>query len=154
MKLLQELIRQVRTLRSEFTIPPSKKIKIKIRLDREFAAKDFFTENKALISMLVSASEVEFTDEKPQGQGYIASAGAGYEAYAAIRDAIDVPLEIAKLEREIEKSEKLYKRADGKLTNPEFLDKAPKEIIEKEKSAREELASVIKKMKSYLSELK
>lgn len=152
-KLLQEMIRQVRTLRSEFIIPPSKKIGLKIRCNKDFVAGEFFKANKPLISMLVSALSVEFVDAKSEEKGNIGIAGAGYDVYAAVRDAIDVPQEIAKLAKEIEKSEKLYKRADGKLSNPEFLSKAPNEIIEKETTTREELGIVINKMKSYLSEL-
>ncbi|MCL2706210.1 MAG: hypothetical protein FWE72_08395, partial [Spirochaetaceae bacterium] len=73
--------------------------------------------------------------------------------FVAVRDAIDVPQEIEKLKRDIEKSDKLYKRADGKLSNPEFVNKAPAEIIEKEKAAKEELGVHIAKMKSYIAEL-
>ncbi len=153
MGLLKDAIIQIRTLRSEFTIPPGKKIKLKIRCDKDFGAKEFFMENKALIFLLVSALEVDFVDSKPAEGGNIALAGAGYEIYAAVRDAIDVPQEIEKLKREIEKSDKLYKRAEGKLSNPEFVNKAPAEIIEKEKSTKEELGARMAKMKSYITEL-
>jgi valyl-tRNA synthetase len=153
MAQLKDAITQVRTLRSEFTIPPGKKIKLKIRYDGDFKAKEFFTQNKALISLLVSASEVIFVDSKPVESGNISLAGVGYEIYAAVRDAVDVPQEIEKLKREIEKSDKLYKRAEGKLSNPEFVDKAPAEIIEKEKNTKEELGAHITKMKSYIAEL-
>ena len=153
MALLKDAITQVRTLRSEFTIPPGKKIKIKIKCDKDFQAKEFFMKNKTLISLLVAASEVDFIDSKPTESGNIPISGTGYEIFVAVRDAIDVPQEIEKLKRDIEKSDKLYKRADGKLSNPEFVNKAPAEIIEKEKAAKEELGVHIAKMKSYIAEL-
>ncbi len=153
MQLIQDVIRQVRTLRSEFTIPPSKKIRLMIRCDRGFQALDFFRNNTALIRLLVASSEVEFTQTKPAGGGNIAVAGAGYEAYVAVRDVIDVPMEIEKLKKEIDKADKLYKRTEGKLSNPEFISKAPAEIIEKEKAAKEELGTRIGKMRSYIAEL-
>ncbi|MCL2793554.1 MAG: valine--tRNA ligase, partial [Spirochaetaceae bacterium] len=71
MTLLKDAITQVRTLRSEFTIPPGKKIKLKIRCDKEFPAKDFFEKNKALIILLVVAEEVSFVDAVPAESGNI-----------------------------------------------------------------------------------
>ncbi|MCP5513896.1 MAG: valine--tRNA ligase [Spirochaetales bacterium] len=153
MKQLQDFIRQVRTLRSEFTIPPSKKIKLKLRFDKGFSSSDFFKNNRALVAMLVTAGDVDFVDSKPSEGGNISVAGSGYEAYIAVRDVIDVPMEIEKLKKEIEKSESLYKRASGKLSNPQFMDKAPEDIIEKEKNTKEELGIKIAKMKSYIAEL-
>jgi len=92
-------------------------------------------------------------DAVPAESGNISISGAGYEIYAAVRDAIDVPMEIEKLKKDIEKSDKLYKRAKGKLTNPEFVNKAPPEIIEKEKATKEELGERIAKMKNYIAAL-
>ncbi len=153
MKQLQDFIRQVRTLRSEFTIPPSKKIKLKLRFDKGFSSSDFFKNNRALVAMLVTAKEVDFVDSNPSEGGNISIAGSGYEAYIAVRDVIDVPMEIVKLKKEIEKSESLYQRASGKLSNPQFMDKAPEDIIEKERNTKEELGIKIAKMKSYIAEL-
>ncbi len=153
MKQLQDFIRQVRTLRSEFTIPPSKKIKLKLRFDKGFSPSDFFKNNRALVAMLVTAKEVDFVDSNPSEGGNISIAGSGYEAYIAVRDVIDVPMEIVKLKKEIEKSESLYQRASGKLSNPQFMDKAPEDIIEKERNTKEELGIKIAKMKSYIAEL-
>ncbi|MDX9801064.1 MAG: valine--tRNA ligase [Spirochaetia bacterium] len=153
MKLLQDFIRQVRTLRSEFVIPPSKKINLKICFDSSFASGDFFKDNSPLIAMLVAAKEIGFVDSRPAEGGNIPVAGAGYEAYIAVRDVIDVPMEIQKLEKEIVKADMLYKRAAGKLSNPQFMDKAPDDIIEKERNTKAELGEKIEKMKSYIAEL-
>ena len=150
---LQELIRSVRTMRSEFTVAPSKKISMIIRLDEGFRAKDFFENQTELMKFLISASDIEFTDKKPSGSGYIPVAGNGFEVYVLLKDVIDIPKEIAKLEKEIEKQEKLLKRTEGKLSNPTFLEKAPEDIIEKEKASKEELTLMIDKMKQNLKEL-
>ena len=152
-KLLQELIRSVRTLRSEFTIPPSKKIRVKIKFDSTFSAGEFFINRKELIKLLISASDVSFIDTRPSGSGNIPAAGTGYEVFADIKDAVDIPKEIEKLNKEIEKSQKLLERTENKLKNPEFIKKARADIIEKEKAAQEELNIKIMKTKSYLAEL-
>ena len=150
---LQELIKAVRTMRSEFTVAPSKKIKMFICSDEGFKGSDFFEEQSELIKFLVSASEIEYISSKPEEEGYVPVAGNGFEVYVLLKDVIDIPKEIAKITKEIAKQEKLFVRTAGKLNNPSFLEKAPAEIIEKEKAAKEELSLMIDKMKENLKEL-
>ena len=150
---IQELIKAVRTMRSEFQVAPSKKIKMFICPDEGFRASSFFEEQSELIKFLVSASEIEYIASKPEDKGFIPVAGNGFEVYVSLKDVIDIPKEIAKLKKDIEKQEKLLKRTEGKLSNSSFLDKAPEEIIQKEKAAKEELSQMIEKMKQNLIEL-
>ena len=150
---IQELIKAVRTMRSEFAVAPSKKIKMYICPDEGFKSASFFEEQTELIKFLVSASEIEFISSRPDEKGFIPVAGNGFEVYVSLKDVIDIPKEIAKLKKDIEKQEKLLIRTEGKLKNPSFLDKAPAEIIEKEKAAKEEMSQMIEKMKENIKEL-
>ncbi len=55
-----------------------------------------------------------------------------------LKGIIDVAAEQARLQKEIAKADADIKRVDAKLGNPEFVRKAPEEIIEGEKEKREE----------------
>ena len=51
---------------------------------------------------------------------------------------IDKQAELSRLDKEIQKIHKELPRIEGKLKNPKFIDKAPQNVVEKEK---EKLAS-------------
>ena len=147
---LQTIVSAVRTMRSELTVPPSKKVRVMLKLEK---ADPFFQTNSALMALLMSASSVELVADRPAESGCVMVAGAGFEAYVSVKDVIDVPQEIAKLKAEIAKNEKILEKSLKKLENPQFMSKAAPEAIAKEQAAKEELTTLIEKKKTYLAEL-
>ena len=59
---------------------------------------------------------------------------------------IDRDAELARLEKEIQKIKNELPRIEGKLNNPAFVDKAPAEVIEKEKSRLADLQSSLENL--------
>jgi valyl-tRNA synthetase len=59
---------------------------------------------------------------------------------------IDKEVEISRLDKEIERMQKERVRADGKINNPNFVDKAPAEVVQKERDKLDELGSAIEKL--------
>ncbi|MDA3851130.1 MAG: class I tRNA ligase family protein, partial [Spirochaetaceae bacterium] len=149
--LLKDLVQKIRTLRSEFTIPPSKKIKVAVHCDKSMET--FLQSETELIASLVKAEELEISHDMIQHTGAVKAVGKGYQAYAFIRDLIDVDKEIARMEKAIEKNDKLKKQTQGKLKNERFVSNAPAEVVEKEKEKLAEFEEVIQKMSAYLAEL-
>ena len=149
---LQTIVSAVRTMRSELTVPPSKKVRVMLKLEKELDS-SFFKANSSLMALLMSASGVEMVEGKVSESGCVMVAGAGFEAYVSVKDVIDVPQEIAKLKAEIAKNEKILEKSLKKLNNPQFMSKAAPEAIAKEQTAKEELSALIEKKKTYLAEL-
>lgn len=150
-ELLQDLVQKIRTLRSEFAIPPSKKIKLVIRCDKSLLS--FFEEAADLIGSLVKAEEITFSTEDKEVSGAVTAVGKGYEAHALIRDLIDLDKEIGRMKKNLEKNKKLQIQTEKKLANKNFTDRAPEDVIVKEKEKLEEFAQVISKMEEYLKDL-
>ena len=153
-ELLQDLIRGIRTIRSEFTIAPEKRILIAVSMDDNFTADKMFTDHYDLIKSLTRASELTIEKVKPDTTGSIPVPGKGFEAFIFISDIIDVPAEIAKLEKEEKKNSKLLESTEHKLQNRKFLDNAPDDVVEKEKEKLNEFKERKNKIDGYLSELK
>ncbi len=149
---LQAIVSAVRTMRSELTVPPSKKVRVMLKLDKNLDEK-FFKANSSLMALLMAASSVELVAGKPDESGCVMVAGTGFEAYVSVKDVIDVPQEIAKLKAEIAKNEKILEKSLRKLENPQFMSKAAPEAVAKEQAAKEELTALIEKKKTYLAEL-
>jgi valyl-tRNA synthetase len=150
---LQQLVRAVRTLRSEFTIPPSRVVNIHVRTEADFVSTPFLMEHTELIRMLVTGDQISFSHGAPDGSGSIAVVGTGFEVYVFIRDAIDVDAEIARLKKAVEKTQIQLAGAEKKLANAGFLEKAGEQVVQKEREKRDELSRRIDKMTGYLAEL-
>ena len=153
-ELLQDLIRGIRTIRSEFTIAPEKKIPIAVVMDNAFTADKMFTGHYALIKSLTRASELTLEKVRPDTRGSIPVPGKGFEAFIFIRDVIDVPVEIAKLTKEENKNKKLLESTERKLKNRKFLDNAPDNVVEKEKEKLNEFKERKGRIEGYLAELR
>jgi valyl-tRNA synthetase len=78
----------------------------------------------------------------------------GEVAALPLKGIIDVAAERARLEKEIAKVDADIKRVDAKLGNPDFVRKAPEEIIDGEREKREEAESRRAKIIEALERLK
>ncbi len=152
-ELLQELIRGIRTVRSEFTIAPEKRIPVAVAMDNDFTAFKMFTDHYDLIKSLTRASELTIEKGRPETEGSIPVPGRGYEAFVFIRDVVDIPAEIVKLEKEKKKNNKLLESTQKKLVNRKFLDNAPPEVVRKENEKLAEFIERKEKIEGYLLEL-
>ncbi len=150
---LQEVVRGIRTLRSEFTIPPAKKIKTVICVEANSEAGAFLEKHSRVIKELTQSSDFSITQETPDKDGSIPVAGKGFESFVYIQDAIDVPKEIEKLEKEKAKLEEQLSKVSKKMSNSQFLEKAPKNVVEKEREIEGELREKLEKVKRYLQDL-
>jgi valyl-tRNA synthetase len=154
MASVQELVRLVRTLRSEFTIPPSQRIRFTVVAEDGFGAWDFLKEQEPMIRFLTMAENVSFARETPDTAGSIPVVGTGFEAYVYIRELIDVEKEIARLEKSKDKTARQLQQSEKKLANEGFLNNAGEDVVQREREKRDEMARKIEKMETYLTELR
>jgi len=151
--LLQELVRAVRTLRSQFTIPLEKDIKVAVKVEKGHSTLKVFSRERQLISLMINSHDLHILEEEPDRQDSIPVVGRGFEAFVYIKDLIDSGKELAKLKKEQVKVVGQIDRAGKKLTNPTFLEKAPPEVITNEKSKLEELVRRREKIAGYIKDL-
>ncbi|MBA7561913.1 Valine--tRNA ligase [subsurface metagenome] len=151
--LLQELVRAVRTLRSKFTIPLEKDIKVVIRTEKGHSTLKVFSRERQLISLLINSHNLNISEEEPERKGSIPVVGRGFEAFVYIKDVIDMGKELAKLQKEQVKVAGQIDRSSKKLANPTFLDKAPPGVVANEKSKLEEMARRKEKIEGYIKDL-
>jgi valyl-tRNA synthetase len=152
--LVQELVRAVRTLRSEFTIPAGTRIPVTVKTAEDQSSRLIFQEQKDLIALLIGSDSLQITHGTVHRAGSIPAVGSGFEAFVYIKEAIDLEKEIDKLQKELRNLEAALKRSTGKLANKAFLSKAPKEVVKKEKDKQEELQRRQEKIAGYVEELR
>jgi valyl-tRNA synthetase len=147
---LQELVRAVRTIRSEFTIPPERKIDLTVVAAKATGIQENFESHRELIAHLAGSRSIAFAEKRPEGDGNIPAAGKDFEVFVLAREAIDAPREIARLSREKTKTETERQRTSEKLANSVFVDRAPPEVVDREREKLAELDRRIEKIEGYL----
>ena len=78
----------------------------------------------------------------------------GEVAALPLKGVIDVAAERARLAKEMQKADADIARVDGKLNNPNFMARAPEEVVEEEKEKREEALGRKAKLAEALERLK
>jgi valyl-tRNA synthetase len=67
---------------------------------------------------------------------------------------IDIAAERTRLTKELAKADADISRVDGKLANPDFLARAPEEVVEGEREKREEASARRAKLAEAFARLK
>ena len=152
---LKDIVRSVRSLRSSLQIAPEKKIRMVLRCDDSFNALSLIRDEMPFVSSTLSASEFIIDENNAiSTSGAVPTSGPGYECFLFVKDAIDVDAEIRKLTQDVSKAEKLLESAEKKLSNPQFINNAKAEAVEKERGKKAEAEEIIRKSQEHIALLK
>ena len=150
MNLIMDGIRNVRNVRAEMNVPPSKKAKIIIvpTDDKRPAMED----GKEYFKSLASASEVEIQDSKDGiPEDAVSVVIDGVELFIPLDELVDFEKEKERLNKERDKALAEIKRVEGKLNNPGFVNKAPAKLVEEEKAKKEKFEEILQTIEERLA---
>ena len=152
MDVMMDGIRNVRNVRSEMNVPPSKKAKVIMvpsedKLEAVEAGKDYF-------KTLASASEVEVrADEVGIPEDAVSVVIDGVKIFIPLDELVDFEKELERLNKEKAKLEGEIKRVNGKLSNQGFLAKAPQKLVDEEKAKKEKFEEMMKSVEERLASI-
>jgi valyl-tRNA synthetase len=144
-----DLVSAIRSVRAEMNITAATPLAL-VNVSAETKARA--VRGTETITRLARVSEI-FYPETPS-QGSVQLLVRGEVAALPLKGIIDVAAEQARLAKEIAKVDADIRRVDAKLGNPEFVRKAPEEIIDGEKEKREEAEGRRAKILEALERLK
>jgi valyl-tRNA synthetase len=104
--------------------------------------------------LLIGAKGIDVNADYQPEQGVPAAVTAVGELYMPLDGLIDVGEETKRLEKEITKVAKELEKADQKLGNPSFMERAKPEIVEEHRQRRGEWQKRLEQLKEMLSNLK
>jgi len=138
----------IRTIRGEMRIGPGVTLEVTVRPDGDDAA--VFAEHRALIEALARATLVlDPAATRPQGSA-LGVVGAS-EIYVALAGIVDTAAERQRLQKEIKRTADTIAFTRGKLERPDFVERAPAEIVEKEREKLAEQEGLQAKLAASLS---
>jgi valyl-tRNA synthetase len=139
MALLMDLIRQIRNARAEFDVTPGRRIAAIIAGAGKV---EMLQAQRELLAFLAKLDDEQLTltrslQDKPQ-KAVALVASEGVEAYLPLAGLVDLEQETARLHKALEETEKEIQRAQGMLANEDFVNKAPKHIVQQQRDRLDE----------------
>lgn len=140
MELVFETITSLRNVRQSFNISPSVKVNIEIRAEK--SEKLIFEAVLSYIKRLARVEEITFADEKtPEPKKSATAVVSASKIIIPLEDLIDLSAEIARQQKKLDKLLAEKKSLTGRLSNKNFVDNAPKEVVEETQAKVDEITT-------------
>ena len=153
-EVIKNAVRNIRNLRADMNVPPSKKASVYVVSEKEEVRK-VFEDSRVFFATLGYASEVHVQADKAGiADDAVSTVIPDAVIYMPFAELVDVEKEIARLEKEAKRLEGEIKRAKGMLSNEKFISKAPAAKVEAEKEKLEKYTSMAAQVAERLSQLK
>ena len=151
---IKEAVRNIRNIRAEMNVAPSKKVHVYVVSENE-GVRYIFEHSKVFFKTLAHASEVTVqTDKAGIGEDAVSVVVQDATIYMPLAELVDFAKEIERLEKEKTKLEKEVDRVVKKLANQGFVAKAPAHVIEEEKAKEEKYKAMLAQVEERLAQLK
>lgn len=144
---LQQIILQLRQIRSQMQISPKKQIPLLLQKGQaqdktRLARNAHFLQTLAKLESITWLAETD--TPPPSAMGLVEN----LELFIPLAGLIDTQAELARLEKEYAVLEKEYLRMQTKLSNPHYLAKAPVEVVQKEQEKHQEIKNAMEKIQA------
>lgn len=153
-EILMDAIRGIRNVRVNMGVPPSRKAAIVV-VSQDEKVLEMFSTSEAFLARLASVSAVTVMSRK-EGipDTAVATVFHGGEIFIPLEDLIDIEKEIERLTKEAENLDKEIARVSGKLSNEEFVSRAPEKVIQAERDKKEKYLEMQKSVMERIAALK
>ncbi len=149
-EMVMAAIKAVRARRSEMNVPPSKKAHLIIATDKAAA----FEAGVSYIRKLAYASEVSVRPEPPEKtDGMVSVVTDNARMYMPMAELVDMEKEKARMEKELANAEKQLAGQIAKLSNENFVTRAPESVVNVEREKKAKLEALIENLKASLKGL-
>ncbi|NCA97846.1 MAG: valine--tRNA ligase [Clostridia bacterium] len=154
MAILMDAIREIRNVRTNMNVPPSRKASI-IVVSPDEATRRMFEDSEAFLQRLASVQSVKTQADKTDIPSTAVTAifTAG-EIFIPLTDLIDLGKEIERLEKEKANLENEVARVSAKLDNAEFVAKAPAKVIDAEREKISRYTAMLHNASERLAQLR
>jgi valyl-tRNA synthetase len=147
---LQRVISEIRSVRTDMNVPASAQLDVLV-IGADDQREAWLKTHWGVISKMARVKSYDTISSMPQGaiQVVIGDMTIGLP----VADIIDLDKERSRLHDQIKKLEKDIKQIEGKLSNQGFVNNAPADVIEEQKTRKQEAQVIIEKLALALKQL-
>lgn len=150
---LKGVITGIRNIRADLGIGPGKPVKCLFKNGSD-DDKRRLDANTNFLKAMAKLEDITWLNDGEKAPLSSTALVGKMEVLIPMAGNIDAAAEINRLSKALEKNQKELARVEGKLNNPKFTDKAPADVIEKEKDKLAEFVDASAKLNEQLEAIK
>jgi valyl-tRNA synthetase len=152
MNRIMDMIRAVRTVRSELNVPPGLKIKA-FYFAADEASKRIISDNLSYVLHLARLESLTWLKHADKPGNSATAVAAGVTFYLPLKGIVDFEKERSRLGKALSDLDSDLAKLDERLSNPDFVDRAPQDKVRTVKSQRADVLSKQARLKETLESL-
>lgn len=152
MEFLQGIISNIRTIRSEMNVPPSKKAQLIYRTNDDNSDK-LLLEHSHYLKQLAGIESIEKYQSEKDLKSTATAVVDKLEIFIPLAGLIDLEVEKQRMKKEIDRISRQISGLEKKLTNENFLNKAPENVVNQEKEKMNNFNEKLKKLNANFNRL-
>ena len=153
MEWVKNFILGIRKIRGEMNIAPGKPLPVLLQNgddnDQQSLAK-----HQLLLTALARIESIQWLDTTDSAPESAMALCGDMRILIPMAGLIDKDAELARLGKEIEKREKELERSENKLQNPSFVDRAPAEVVDKERQKLADMRSALDNLRAQQDKIR
>jgi len=150
---LKNVIIGIRNIRGEMNISPAKELTIYLK-NGSPKDKTRLEENEPFLKKLAKLSVITWLDGEEEAPVSATALVGNLEILVPMAGLIDKESELARLSKEIKKLEKALARLAGKLANASFIERAPADVVAKEREKLQVLEQALAKLQEQAQRIR
>ena len=150
---LKQMIVAVRNIRAEFNIAPGKQLTVYLKHADDVVV-ERMRQCEALLLKLAKLDAVCYQQADEEAPLSATQLVQDVEVLIPIGELIDKDVEIVRLNKELGKLTVEQQRLQNKLANAKFVDRAPPDVVEKEREKLSAIIDALAKLESQLETIK
>ena len=149
---LKGVVGGVRTIRGEANIEPGKAVDV-LFADGGSTDRQRLEQTEAVLKRVAKINTIRWLPDGEQAPVNALALVGDLKVMVPLAGLIDVDAERARLGKLIDRKQGDLKRVRGKLDNPKFVDKAPDDVVAKERGKAEEAEQQLRVLERQLAAL-
>jgi valyl-tRNA synthetase len=149
--LMQEVVGAVRNLRAEYNIGPG--VRLAVTLHGSPEDQEILQKHKDSLTVLGKIGTLDICGPGAAPAGTAVSLAQSVQVFVHLSGTVDVAAERARIEKEMAKLDKEALQVASRLGNTSFVERAPAEVVEKERARSAELVEKKDKLRETLTRL-
>ncbi len=153
---VMDAVGAIRSKRSMMNVPPSRRAKVTIST----VYPEPFKAGAPYIMRLASASEVEVigmgeagSDDEMEARGMVTVVTHSARVFLPLAELVDLKAERERIEKELQKNRGFLEGQMKKLSNANFVSRAPEAVVNAEREKAEKLRALIENLEKSLASL-
>ncbi len=150
MMRVMEVVKTIRSLRSESKVPAAKKIHAIVLAHGHLS---LIRDKAEIICRLANLANLEVFEDGEKSDKSLVGFVGDIEIHLPLEDLVDMEAEKLRLSKEIEQLKSYMLNLEKKLSNKSFAQHAPEAVVRKEHEKLDEVVQKIRKLETQLEEL-